>query len=270
MNVIEELKNIPGMEPIVELIQTVLDLDENALNEESVKLIKDSIIDSIYGEGRGFIMRSVHNAYRQNGSSIGQVKTEARSLSEAFAQIKNGLDVENKYKKEIIDLTFDEISKLVNEAAEEYFTEDVQIFIQKVHENAQVPTYADFGSSGADVYATEDITIAKSTRGKIVKTGLKMAIPLGWELQVRPRSGLSVKTAMRIANAPGTIDAGYPDEVGIIIDNLSSKDIEIHAGDRIAQFVVAPVYKAKFTVIDNVAPLNDWSARHGGFGSTGA
>lgn len=269
MNIIEELKNIPGMEPVADLIQTVIELDEDALNDESFELIKNSIKESISGENREETIKNTNKSYRANHATVEQVKAENAAIVDAFEQIKNNIDVENEYKKKIIEASFDEMTAVIKEAAEQYFEEDVEIFVEKVHENAKIPTYADFASSGADIYATEDFTVAKSSRGKLVKTGLKMAIPLGWELQVRPRSGLSLKTAMRISNAPGTIDAGYPDEVGVIIDNLSSKDIEVKAGDRIAQLIVAPVYKAKFTEVPSVSEPNAWSPRSGGFGSTG-
>ena len=92
----------------------------------------------------------------------------------------------------------------------------IQIPIELCHPNAKIPAYAKPGDAGMDIYALEDFEVAPGER-KIIKTGLKVAIPRGYELQVRPRSGTSVKTALRVANTPGTIDSGYRDEIGVII-----------------------------------------------------
>ena len=94
-----------------------------------------------------------------------------------------------------------------------------------------------------------------------------MAIPYGYELQIRPRSGNSVKTTLRIANTPGTIDSGYRDEIGIICDNIGTTDLEFKAGDRIAQGVLSQVPQACFQLIEDITTVA--GNRNGGFGSTG-
>jgi dUTP pyrophosphatase len=144
---------------------------------------------------------------------------------------------------------------------------DAEIFTETVHDNAKVPVYVHETDAGADIYAVESIELAPQARGVILKTGLKVAIPYGWQLAVRPRSGNSVKTTKRIANSPGTIDSGYRDEVGIIVDNISDDPLFFETGSRIAQFVLERVYKAKFTKIDSVKNIGE--NRGGGFGSTG-
>ena len=101
-----------------------------------------------------------------------------------------------------------------------------QIPIELCHENAKIPTYARLGDAGADVYAVEDITIEPGET-KLIKTGLKVAIPRGYELQLCPRSGLSLKTKMRFGNAFGIIDSGYRGEIGIIIENIEPKIADI-------------------------------------------
>jgi dUTP pyrophosphatase len=151
---------------------------------------------------------------------------------------------------------------------------------------AKAPTYAHLTDSGMDVYAVEDIIIAPGET-VVVPTGIKMAIPAGYEIQVRPKSGRCVKTKLRIANTPGTIDAGYRDEIGIIIDNIEPfiKEAEmdetgrlynvlfgsshtIAAGEKFAQLVLCEVPKAILYQVENVGEIaND--GRKGGFGSTG-
>ena len=143
--------------------------------------------------------------------------------------------------------------------------EMIPITIEKISPNAKIPTYAHNTDSGADVYALEDVHILPNTT-VLVKTGIKVAIPKGYEIQVRPRSGISLKTNLRIANAPGTIDAGYRNEICVIMSNIGNEVENIHAGDRIAQLVIAPTPMMFFTEgkVDE-----DTDRGTGGFGSTG-
>ena len=144
--------------------------------------------------------------------------------------------------------------------------EKIKVKIEKLDPNAIIPTYAHPTDAGADVYALEAVAIMPHTT-ELVRTGLKMAIPKGYEIQVRPRSGMSLKTNMRIANAPGTIDSGYRNEVGIIITNIGDEIENINAGDRIAQFIIAPVPMMVF----EETTINDETDRgKGGFGSSGS
>ena len=101
--------------------------------------------------------------------------------------------------------------------------EKVQISIELCHPAAKMPSYARQGDAGMDIYAVEDLVI-KPGKTVLVRTGLKVAIPRGYEIQIRPRSGLSLKTPLRVANSPGTIDAGFRDEVCIIMSNISLKE----------------------------------------------
>ena len=128
-----------------------------------------------------------------------------------------------------------------------------------------LPSYASAGAAGMDVLAAEDVTLAAGAR-HAVATGFSLAIPPGYELQVRPRSGLALKHGITLANAPGTIDADYRGELKIILINLGSEDFAITRGDRIAQLVLAPVTSARW---DEVAELDETARGAGGFGSTG-
>ncbi len=129
----------------------------------------------------------------------------------------------------------------------------------------KLPTYETDGAAGMDVQAAEALTIAPGAR-HAVATGLAFAIEPGFEVQVRPRSGLALKHGITCLNTPGTIDSDYRGEVKIILANLGSEPFEIARGDRIAQFVVAPVTRGSFTEVDS---LDDTERGSGGFGSTG-
>ena len=148
---------------------------------------------------------------------------------------------------------------------------EVTIYIEVCRADVRLPEYARINDAGMDVRAACDISILPGET-KLVPTGLKMAIPAGYEIQVRPRSGLSFKTHLRIPNSPGTIDSGYRDEICVIAHNSAPLGnmqdvINIKKGDRIAQFVLCEVPRIKFSEVDSVADIG--LDRKGGFGSSG-
>lgn len=128
-----------------------------------------------------------------------------------------------------------------------------------------LPRYATEGAAGMDVLSAEDVTIASGAR-HAVATGLAVAIPAGYEVQVRPRSGLALKHGISVPNTPGTIDSDYRGELKVILINHGAEPFAIARGDRVAQLVLAPVTQA---VWDEVADLDETARGAGGFGSTG-
>ena len=165
-----------------------------------------------------------------------------------------------------------------------------QVKIKKLHPDAVIPQYARAMDAGFDLVAVEDVLVAPGESVK-VPTGLAFALPEGFELQVRPRSGISAKTKLRLSNAPGTIDAGYRGEVAILVDNTREasrayknvcldasekeatvdQEVDTHSylikkGDRLAQGVIAIVPVAQFEVVDE---LDETERGTGGFGSSG-
>lgn len=128
-----------------------------------------------------------------------------------------------------------------------------------------LPFYATSGAAGMDVLAAEDVVLAPGARHAIA-TGLAIAIPEGFEIQVRPRSGLALKHGVTVLNAPGTIDADYRGEIKVILANLGQESFAVHRGDRIAQLVLAPVSRAHLIEVDE---LGTTERGVGGFGSTG-
>ena len=128
-----------------------------------------------------------------------------------------------------------------------------------------LPHYATEGSAGMDVVSAEDVTLKPGER-HAVATGLSMAIPLGYEIQVRPRSGLALKHGITVPNTPGTIDSDYRGELKAILINHGTEPFAINRGDRVAQLVLAPVTQA---VWEEVEELDETTRGAGGFGSTG-
>jgi dUTP pyrophosphatase len=132
-------------------------------------------------------------------------------------------------------------------------------------EGLELPAYATEGAAGMDVLSAEDVTLAPGAR-HAVATGLAVAIPHGFEIQVRPRSGLALKHGVTVPNTPGTIDSDYRGELKVIMINHGDAEFEIRRGDRIAQLVLAPVVQATWLKVDE---LDETARGEGGFGSTG-
>ncbi|QDZ06979.1 dUTP diphosphatase [Sphingomonas panacisoli] len=146
-------------------------------------------------------------------------------------------------------------------------TDPIRIAIKRLPNGGglPVPAYASAGAAGMDVVAAESLRLAPGAR-QAVATGFAIAIPEGYEVQVRPRSGLALKHGITCLNTPGTIDHDYRGEVKVILANLGDESFEIARGDRIAQLVPAPVQRA---TLDEVDELDDTDRGSGGFGSTG-
>tara|TARA_X000001036_G_C20390736_1_gene688575 strand:+ start:168 stop:608 length:441 start_codon:yes stop_codon:yes gene_type:complete len=143
----------------------------------------------------------------------------------------------------------------------------IKILIKKLSKNISLPKYETNGSSGMDLAANIENTI-KIEPGKfaIVPTGLAVSIPHGFEIQIRPRSGLAAKNQISVLNTPGTIDSDYRGEIKVILINLSEKKFLVEKGLRIAQMVLCPVVKATLEEVDT---LKETDRGSGGFGSTG-
>jgi len=232
-------------------------------------------------------------------ASLNAAGMKAEDLSDVYdklvVEIDNQLAGQMSAKKR--DFLKRIIGALVNAASstEGIAKRIMQVPIELCREGAKIPTYSNLGDAGLDVYAPEDYEI-KPGETVIVKLGIKTALPLGYELQVRPRSGQSVKTKLRVANSPGTIDANYRDEIGVIIENIEPKitDIEFEAvyeegnqipsyyivksfetgksyviekGQRFAQLVLSEVTSASFYQVEDVKEIG--GNRGGGFGHTG-
>ncbi|WHU03025.1 MULTISPECIES: dUTP diphosphatase [unclassified Sphingomonas] len=143
----------------------------------------------------------------------------------------------------------------------------IRIALQRLPhgEGLPLPAYATAGAAGMDVVAAEDVVLAPGAR-HAVATGFAMAIPVGYEVQVRPRSGLALKHGITCLNTPGTIDSDYRGEVKVILANLGDAAFTVARGDRIAQLVPAPVQHAE---LEEVGTLDETARGIGGFGSTG-
>ena len=145
--------------------------------------------------------------------------------------------------------------------------EAVPVLVKRLpgNDDLPLPAYATSGAAGMDVVSAEDVDLAPGAR-HAVATGLAMAIPEGFEIQVRPRSGLALKHGVTVPNTPGTIDSDYRGELKVIMINLGTETFSVRRGDRVAQLVLAPVTRASWLEVET---LDETARGAGGFGSTG-
>jgi len=144
----------------------------------------------------------------------------------------------------------------------------VELKFTKITDDAVSPKYNYESDSGFDLHATEDILVEPLGRA-LVPTGLKFDIPFGYEMQVRPKSGLALKEGLTVLNTPGTVDQGYDGEVKVIIYNTNGKSYQINKGQKIAQAVLCPVLAGRMVSVTKVVELNTKERGDNGFGSTG-
>jgi dUTP pyrophosphatase len=217
------------------------------------------------------------------GQKIEDLEAQYIALCEEIDnQLANNLSTQKRdFLKNIMGLSYNSAF-----AAEGIAKRHITIPIEYCRPDAKMPTYAHLTDAGMDVYLTEDITIHPGET-KLIPLGIKCAVPLGYELQVRPKSGRSLKSKLRIANTPGTIDSGYRDEICVIADNIDpvirsaeldengrlcnilwGSDITLEKGEKIAQLVLSEVPKVIFYEVENVSSIEN-DGRKGGFGSTG-
>lgn len=212
------------------------------------------------------------------------VEAYEQVIKQIDAQLDNISQSKRDFLKRMMGIVINTITN--NEGAVKKI---VKIPIQLCHLDAKIPTYANIGDAGLDIYALDDYTINPGET-KLIPTGIKVAIPRGYELQVRPKSGRALKTKLRVANTPGTIDSGYRDEIGVVVENVEApiKDITydfddngniiiksvlhgspyyIEKGTKFAQLVLNEVPTASFMQVEDIHEIE--GDRNGGFGSSG-
>lgn len=143
-----------------------------------------------------------------------------------------------------------------------------KVKIYREHENSKIPKYKTEGSAGADIYAIEEVTI-QPMQIVLVKTGIYVEIPQGIEMQIRPRSGLSVKHGITLINCVGTVDSDYRGHVGVPLINLGSEPYTIKVGERIAQMIFNKYESIEWEEVESREDLEETERGEGGFGSTG-
>lgn len=279
-----------SIEPFRQLV-TLLSMDE-----DNFKLVAPGVLQSF--------QQTLNNPNDKIAlvQSLNASGGKAEDLLDAFMPMAEEIEKVEGLSRQKKDFFLEFISSIINavQETEGIAKRIIQVPIELCHPDAKIPQYANIDDSGLDIYALDDYTIAPGET-KLIPTGFKVALPPGYELQVRPKSGRALKTKLRIANTPGTIDAGYRDEVGVIIENvdppiraihpreniledihgakvieqipITAGDIEfgqsytIGKGEKFAQLVLSEVPKVAFFRVEAVSEIGE--NRGGGFGSTG-
>ena len=253
---------------IKSFMENIGDTNKTALDEFAEILeLDDAKFDAIYpmikeGIAKGFeddaFRADLLQAYKN--TPFINIEAERKAAEDAIENIKNAEDL-SANKKELLTMLLEKGTIAAIEIIENP-REKIKVQIEKLNPNAKLPEYAHSTDAGADIYSAESVIIMAGET-KIIKTGIKIAIPKGYAMFLYPRSGMSAKTKIRLANSVGVIDSQYNKEIGVIFDNNDDKDYQINIGDRIGQFIIMPV------------PMIEWEETNieesdrGGFGSTG-
>ena len=284
-------------------LEQVLKLFNDIMGTEEDKSFGDALTSLFNMDDEKFalispgILQSFQQSVNNPNDKLGLVQAlnangaTAEDLVASFNTISNAIDsIEeiSQIKRDFLKSLLAALTNAVNET-EGIAKRFVQIPVELCHPDAKIPQYANTSDSGMDVYALDDYTIAPGET-KLIPTGIKFALPPGYEIQVRPKSGRALKTKLRIANTPGTVDAGYRDEIKVIVENIEPpiKDIEydfddngtpiiksilhgashtIGKGEKFCQLVLMEVPKAALYRVEQVGEIGE--NRGGGFGSTG-
>ena len=284
-------------------LEQVLKLFNDIMGTEEDKSFGDALTSLFNMDDEKFalispgILQSFQQSVNNPNDKLGLVQAlnangaTAEDLVASFNTISNAIDsIEeiSQIKRDFLKSLLAALTNAVNET-EGIAKRFVQIPVELCHPDAKIPQYANTSDSGMDVYALDDYTIAPGET-KLIPTGIKFALPPGYEIQVRPKSGRALKTKLRIANTPGTVDAGYRDEIKVIVENIEPpiKDIEydfddngtpiiksilhgaahtIGKGEKFCQLVLMEVPKAALYRAEQVGEIGE--NRGGGFGSTG-
>lgn len=304
-NIVEEVKN--EVNPIVdsfEAISKVMIGDEGAEDATAMFGALLSMPDDEFKDVSTILLDEINRSLNTPADRIALVAAMTSQgytgddLTDTFQELCNEIDNQltdlSQIKRDWLKQLMGAVTNAINET-EGISKRYVRVAYEKCHKDAKAPAYAHDTDSGMDVYALEDITLAPGEQ-KIIPIGIKVALPAGYELQVRAKSSIAAKTKFRIANGVGTIDAGYRNEIGVILENNEppikdityepvfdennnikylnitsieyGKSFTIGKGQKFAQLVLAENPKAVLYEVESVSEIGE--NRNGGFGSTGA
>jgi dUTP pyrophosphatase len=203
-----------------------------------------------------------------NMNQLGYDPKIYEEILKQFEKIKleAGIEPDDEHQKEFEDLLgidFDDLDEQIVINAKTKF-----IDVELVHDDAVFPKYAYPSDSGFDLHSTQDLTIGPFGR-ILVPTGIKVSFQEGYEIQVRPKSGLAIKQGLTVLNTPGTVDQGYTGEIQVIVFNTNNYTVMIPKGMKVAQAVLCPVINGKYVKFEQVDTLNEKDRGDNGFGSTG-
>lgn len=249
---------IPGMDGL-EALASFLSMPDDAF--EAMKPIMLEEMERGFNNSNAKYDMAL--ALNMSGMSVAELnKVFEDSIAKIDEQFKDYDQSRRDFVKQVLTLAVNGL-----QSAKASSNKIIRIPIELTNPDAHIPTYAHDGDAGCDVYALDDYTV-EPHQTMMIPLGFRVAIPKGYELQMRPRSGMSLKTKIRVANAPGTIDSNYRGEVGLIIDNIGTYPFYITKGMRVAQMVLNEVPLASFMEVKSIDE-NETDRGSGGFGSSG-
>lgn len=250
---------------LLDLIESIMTIPDDSLNEETIASLRGMIEGAITPKMReDAITNTINTLINENYSR----QRAVNSITSARAELSDFIEAlqPSRNKKELLNSIIQILYDIFDAVIERYHRAVFELPV-KIDDGAKMPTYAHETDAAADLYAMEDTTIVAHSIGNKVRTGVRIALPEGWAAYIVPRSSIGAKTPLRLSNSIGVIDSDYRGELGILYDNISDSDYIIHAGDRIAQMFIMPVYQFKPVPVDM---LSETERGDGGFGSTGA
>lgn len=245
-------------------VEYIMGLPDDSMTDELV----DSYIGAVHGAVTSAAMNRIVDitlaGLERDGQTRAEVLEEIEALNKGIDQYIDVLKPSG-HKRKMLEGLF-QVMKLSLEAIRvRYHAWDIDLPIT-LGPGGIMPTYAYETDAAADLYAAEDITLEPHSLHNKISTQLKIALPENWMALILPRSSMGMKTGLRLSNSCGLIDSDYRGEIGVMYDNISDSEYTIHAGDRIAQMLVAPVHRFRAQVVDE---LPETQRGEGGFGSTG-
>lgn len=255
------------IDTLINSIKSLADLDEETLNDETMKLILSNIDEQFSEQIVSQSINQIIKNFEDQGLTKAEASAAAQALANTITEMVYGDQKFSGKKKALVDGILNKLFDIFNQSVEKYHSYNIELpMTVDTTSGAKVPTYAHETDAAADLYAPADQTIPAHSYGNMIKTGVKIQLPEGWLAMILPRSSMGVKTPLRLSNSIGLIDSGYRGELGVIYDNTSDNDYQVNAGDRIAQLLVMPSYRFKANVVDILA---DSDRGEGGFGASG-
>ena len=257
----------PELNALLNAVKNLTSIKDDELTDDMLKVMLDNIETNFAPALVAQSVNQIVDNLEHQGATKAEAQEAMRALKETFQDLIYGEENYTGNKKVLVDAITGKLFDIFDAAAEKYHSYSIELpMTVDTKIGAKVPTYAHDTDAAADLYAVDEQIIPAHSYGNKISTGVKIQLPEGWLAFILPRSSIGSKTPLRLSNSVGLIDSGYRGELGILYDNTSDTDYEIHAGDRIAQLLVMPSYRFQAKVVDILASSDRGET---GFGDSG-
>ena len=264
MDIANIVENNDDLQPILDLIDSIMGLPEDNLSEQMADTIVGMVEGAFTPALRNEAITALLNGFEAQNFTHDQAKTSIDNAKQGFTEYVAALEP-SPMKLAMLNKIFGSLYEIFDTAVMQYHGFNIELPI-KLDKGAVMPTYAHETDAAADLAALETTVVKAHTYGNKIKTGVHLQLPEGWQARALPRSSIGAKTPLRMSNSCAVIDTAYTGDVTILFDNISDSDYTINAGDRIAQLWIEPVYRFKAKQVD---VLYETERNDAGIGSTG-